>query len=509
MTDQGRALSVLIVNTIAFTICFAAWTMNGVLITFLVDRGVFTFNEAQVGWLIGLPVLTGSIIRLPLGILTDKYGGHKVHTLLLLAAAVPMYLMSYANTYSEFILGALGFGVSGGSFAVGIAYTSLWFNRERQGTALGVFGAGNAGAALTSIGAPMLLMMFTQGGVDLDAWRMLPRVYAAALAVTAVVHYMFSYERRADKSHASTLGERLAPLKHARVWRFGAYYVLVFGGYVGLSQWLIPYFVNVYGMSVAAAGVMAAIFSLPGGLIRAIGGWMSDHFGARRIMYWVLGGCAIGFGLLTMPRMDLESPGSGIMAASPGRVTAVDDTAVVVGERRYALRTRPEGWDQSKDSGVLVLPTTAFWHEPAVRVDDTVVKRQLLARGVTHVYFQANVWIFAALVFFVGFLMAIGKAAVYRHIPDYFPKDVGVVGGIVGVLGGLGGFFFPILFGYLLLWTGLWTTCWMILAVFALGCLVWMHVVIQRMLRQEQPVLMRQMETGPLVTSADPAGVMR
>src|SRR5512139_1495212 len=140
-------------NTLAFTVCFAAWMMNGVLVTYLVDHDVFPWDKAQMGWLIGIPVLTGSIMRLPVGVLTDKYGGRIVYGTLMLLAAIPMYFVSHANSYTDFMLASLGFGLTGASFAVGIAYTSVWFRKERQGTALRIFGAGNAGAALTSMGA--------------------------------------------------------------------------------------------------------------------------------------------------------------------------------------------------------------------------------------------------------------------------------------------------------------------------------------------------------------------
>ena len=127
------------------------------------------------------------------------------------------------------------------------------------------------------------------------------------------------------------------------------------------------------------------------------------------------------------------------------------------------------------------------WQEPVVEVDQAVKKRELLARGVTHIFFQANVWVFTVLSMILGAVMGIGKAAVYKHIPVYYPNDVGVVGGIVGVLGGLGGFICPVIFGYLLRETGLWTTCWMFFFVLVLVCLVWMHTVIIRMSRQESP----------------------
>lgn len=496
MSDQGRALIVLAANTFAFAVCFAAWTLNGVLVTYLVDRGVFPWDEAQMGWLIGLPILTGALSRLPLGILTDRFGGRKVFALLLLLSSVPMYLLSYATTYAHFAWASLGFGLSGGSFAVGVAYTSLWFSRHRQGTALGIFGAGNAGTAVTSMAAPALLAMVTQNQADLEGWRMLPRLYAAALVATAVLFFLLTQERVTDRSRVMTFRERLAPLGHMRVWRFGVYYLLTFGAFVGLAQWLIPYYVNVYGMSVATAGLMAATFSLPGAIFRGIGGWMSDRWGARRVMYWVLGGCTVCCALLVVPRMDIQSPGSGIMAAREGMVGAVSDAQVVVDGRIYRLRQKPGDWIGQKDQSTLVFPTLAFWHEPAVGVGDRVVKRQLLARGITHIYFQANVWIFSGIVLVVAFLMGLGMAAVYRHIPDYFPNDVGVVGGIVGVIGGLGGFLFPILFGYLLRGTGIWTTSWVVLSVFAAACLLWMHRVVQRLQHEQQPGLMRQMDHG-------------
>jgi len=496
MTDRSKAISVLTMSTLAFTVCFACWMLNGVLVTFLVEHDVFKWTETQIGWLIGVPVLTGSLVRLPVGLLTDKYGGRIVFTVLMLVSAVPMYLLSKASSYGQFLLGSLGFGLAGASFAVGIAYTSVWFSKERQGTALGIFGTGNAGSALTSMGAPFLLMKLTESATQLDGWRMLPKIYAAGLVAMTVVFWMFTYSRKVDNGNVAGLGARLEPLKNVRVWRFGLYYFLVFGGFVALSQWLIPYYVNAYPMSVTAAGLMASIFSLPSGVIRALGGWMSDHFGARRIMYWVLGSCAVCSLLLIVPRMEVELPGKGVMAARSGVVTSVSPESVGVGDRVYKLRSAEPGWRDIKSSGLLVFPTKAFWQTPVVKAGDRVQKKQLLAGGITHIHFQANVWIFTALVFLVGFMMGIGKAAVYRHIPDYFPKAVGVVGGVVGVVGGLGGFFSPIIFGYLLEKSGIWTTCWMFLAAVSIACLVWMHLVIQRMMRQQTPELMRRMETG-------------
>jgi NNP family nitrate/nitrite transporter-like MFS transporter len=266
MKETRQSWIILAVNTVAFTVCFMCWTMNGVLVTYLVDNGVFHWNAVQIGWLIGIPVLTGSITRLPVGMLTDKYGGKPVYGLLLLASAVFMYLQAEANSYLGFVLGGLGFGLSGASFAVGIAYTSVWFSKEKQGTALGIFGAGNAGSAITSVAAPLLLNYFTEHGTNLDKWRNLPRTYALCLLVTGIAFFLLTENRVTPAASKKSVGALLAPLKVMRVWRFGLYYFLVFGGFVALSQWLIPYYVNVYGMTVATAGLTAALFSFPGEL---------------------------------------------------------------------------------------------------------------------------------------------------------------------------------------------------------------------------------------------------
>ena len=497
MTENSKAISVLTVNTISFIVCFAAWMLYGVLITYLVDNGIFHFDKAQLGWLIGTPVLTGSLVRLPVGVWTDRYGGRIVYALVMLVSAVCMYCVSLCNTFHEFLLAGLGFGLAGTSFAVGIAYTSVWFPKERQGTVLGIFGAGNAGAAVTSFGAPHLLTLLTNHGQNLEAWRLLPQIYAAVLLLMTAIFWLFSHPKKIEHGKGFTLSQQLQPLKYARVWRFGLYYFFVFGGFVALSQWLIPYYLNVYGMTLATAGLMAALFSLPSGLIRAFGGWMSDKWGARSVMYWVLCTCLLSCILLCVPRMDIMSPGEGIMATKKGVVTEVSDEMIKIGEQKYKLKPKLNNdfiTYASEKENVLVWPSFTFWQEPVVKQGDTVVKKRLLARGVTHIFFQANVWIFTALVLIVGVATGIGKAAVYKHIPDYFPNDVGVVGGIVGVIGGLGGWVGPVLFGIMLEHSGIWTSCWFFFSIVIVACLAWMHWVITHMMNEKAPAVAREIE---------------
>ncbi len=242
--ETGRAKVTLALNTLAFTVCFAAWMLNGVLVTFLIDAQIFDWDASQMGWLIGIPVLTGALTRLPVGLATDKFGGRPVYTLLMLASAIPMFLLSRADTYTEFLLASLGFGLTGASFAVGIAFTSVWFTREHQGTALGIFGAGNAGAALTTLVAPSVLRSLTADGANLEGWRSLPQIYAAGLVIMAIIFFLGTRNKKPEGAESKTLRTMLEPLRHMRVWRFGLYYFLVFGGFVALAQWLVPYYVN-------------------------------------------------------------------------------------------------------------------------------------------------------------------------------------------------------------------------------------------------------------------------
>ncbi|HIG44681.1 MAG TPA: NarK/NasA family nitrate transporter [Gammaproteobacteria bacterium] len=481
----AKSHKALFLNTTAFTVCFAAWMMNGVLVTFLAANQVFEWGPVEIGWLMGIPVLTGAIFRLPAGMLTDKYGGKPIFTSLLFICAIPMYLLSYADSFLTFALCSAGFGLAGVSFSIGIAFSSVWYPNERQGTALGIFGAGNAGAALTTLFAPTLLNYLTNDGVNIEGWRQLPIFYSGLLVVMGGVFLLLS-ENKKPESSAKSVSEMLHPLRDLRVWRFGLYYFLVFGCFVAFSQWLVPYFVNVYYLPLVTAGLLAAAFSFPSGVIRAIGGWLSDVLGARAVMYWVLGlSVALSF-MLVVPKMEIFSPGEGVMAMRAGTVTEVAKSRIVVDGKHYVLDEQDRSFEKLEDH-VLVFPAKTTWQEPVVEVGQEINRRELLARGVTKIYFQANVWIFAFFVVLLGTVWGIGKAAVYKYIPDYYPEEVGVVGGMVGVIGGLGGFFCPIIFGYLLDATGLWTSCWMFMWVLSCICLFLMHNVIQLRERREYP----------------------
>lgn len=479
---------ILFLNTLAFTICFACWTLNGVLVTFLVDNGIFNWTMVQVGWLLGIPILTGSLMRLPVGILTDKLGGKVVFSTLLILCSIPLFLLPFADSFIMFAILSFFFGLVGTSFAVGIGYTSAWYPKEWQGRALGIFGMGNAGAAITTFIAPSLLNHFSVGDLQ-NGWKILPVLYGFSLLIIGILFIIFAQNKVVEKQ-TRTLPQMLSTLKSARVWRFGIYYFLVFGCFVAYSQWLLPNFMNVYQTSLVVGGMFATLFSLPSGVIRAFGGYLSDKFGARKVMYWVLSSSVILSALLMIPKMEIITAGAGIMAKKAGVVTAITANNIQVDQNNFPITEK-----KTQQTSNNIFPTKSSWQKIIVTQNQQVAKKELLAQGITSIKFDANMWIYLLLVVLIGISWGIGKAAVYKHIPDYFPNEVGVVGGMVGLLGGLGGFFCPIIFSYLLTFTGFWSSSWIFVLLLSAVCLIWMHHTITKMMNNTQPNLSKQIET--------------
>ena len=296
-SKSEQQFAVLASSTFAFTICFAVWMMFAVL--GIPIKNQLGLNETEFGLLAATPVLTGSLIRVPLGIWTDRFGGRIVFFLLMLATVIPIYMISYATQYWHFLVLGLFVGLAGGSFSVGTPYVARWFGKDRKGLAMGVFGAGNAGAALTKFVAPAIIAAL--------GWTMLPKVYAGAMLVTALLFWFFSYT---DKSHQVAanvpFAEQMKVLKDPRVWRYCQYYSVVFGGYVALALWMTKYYVAEYGFDIGLAALLAACFSLPGGLLRALGGWISDKYGAYKVTWAVMWICWVCFFLLSYPQTSMS-----------------------------------------------------------------------------------------------------------------------------------------------------------------------------------------------------------
>ena len=296
--NKGRqALSVLLVSTLAFTVCFMVWMMFGVI--GIPIRKALGLNATEFGLLTATPVLTGSLIRVPLGIWTDKYGGRVVMATLMATTVPAIWLMGYATAYWHFLVIGLFVGLAGGSFSAGTPYVARWFPKNRQGFAMGIYGAGNSGAAVNKFVAPVLVVGF--------GWTMVPQVYAAIMLGALIVFWLLSHT---DPTHLvpsnTRFSDQLKMLRDPRVLKYCQYYSIVFGGYVALSLWMVQYYVGEFGLEIRSAALLAACFSLPGGVLRAVGGWLSDKYGAHSVTWWVLWVSWICLFLLSYPQTDFS-----------------------------------------------------------------------------------------------------------------------------------------------------------------------------------------------------------
>jgi NNP family nitrate/nitrite transporter-like MFS transporter len=397
-------------STFSFTVCFAVWTIFSIIgVQIKQDLGL---SDTAFGILVATPILTGSVSRIFLGIWTDQYGGRLVFSIVMAATSVAVFLLSTVDTYVLLLVAALGVGLAGGSFAVGIAYVSRWYDSAHQGTALGVFGMGNVGAAVTNFGAPFLMVAI--------GWQQTAIVYSIVLFVTAILFFILTKEdpatvaRRKKGARPKSTWMELEPLQKLQVWRFSLYYFFVFGAFVALALWLPRYYVGVYDLDIRVAGMLAAAYALPGSIFRALGGWLSDRVGARTVMYWTFIASVVICFFLSYPATNYVVAG-------------------IEGPMRFEL-------------AIGLVP-------------------------------------FVILTVFLGFFMSLGKAAVYKHIPVYYPENVGAVGGLVGMIGGLGGFILPICFGIMNDIIGVWTSCFMLLFALVSIALIWMHFSVRLMER--------------------------
>ena len=312
----GPRQRVLWLSTAAFTLLFAVWLMLGVLGVKIRDE--LQLSPAQFDWLLAVAILAGSLPRLHFGIWADRYGGRFVMTLTLLLIAIPTFWTSRATSYEELLVCAALFGLAGNSFTVGIAWNSAWFPDRSKGTALGIFGAGNVGASATKFLAPALLASVPAtgllGGAVPGGWRFIPVVYTVLLVLAAMAVWSLCPAPDRRPGRGRPLAEMLAPLRHARVWRFSLYYVVVFGAYVALAAYLPRYYVDVYGLSLATAGYLTALFIFPASLLRPLGGWLSDRHGPRRVTYCVFTGLALLLAILSLPASTLDLGVAGFTA---------------------------------------------------------------------------------------------------------------------------------------------------------------------------------------------------
>ena len=339
----------LVLATVSFALSFAAWGLiAGVASVF---AGLYNLTASQTALLVAVPVLLGSVARLPMGIATDRFGGRLVFTALLVFSSIAAFIVPLTRSYESLLVAAFLIGMAGSSFAVGAAFVSRWTPAARQGTALGVYGMGTLGQSFAVFGGPVVA---TQLG-----WEAVFRGTGAVLLIWAVVYFLFA-RNPAQAARPATIAAMVTVLRRApKAWLLGAFYFLTFGGFVAFSIYLPTLLRTQFGLTPADAGARAAGFVVLATLMRPIGGWLADRIGGAQVLSWVFGGVAL-FSLLFI-------------------------------------------WQSMVPFTVAALSC--------------------------------------------AMLLGLGNGAVFKLVPEHFPKDTGTVTGLVGALGGLGGFFPPLLLG--------------------------------------------------------------
>jgi MFS transporter, NNP family, nitrate/nitrite transporter len=339
-------------GTISFTICFAAWGLIGAFAPRF--REALHLSTSETALLAAIPVLLGAVTRIPMGILTDRFGGRAVFTILMLAVAIPVWMVPQQTTYAGVVTVAFFLGLAGSSFAIGVGYVSRWTPTASQGSTLGVYGLGNIGQSAAVFLGPVL------------AARMgMPAVYHAVAALLVAWAVGFVLLARDAPSPAGVarpgFGAMAAVLTHEKlVWLLASFYFLTFGGFVAFSIYLPTLLRDEFKLAPADAGFRAAGFVVLATLMRPLGGWLSDRIGGARVLGAVFAGVAPFALLLAWPAMI------------PFTVGALGCAA----------------------------------------------------------------------------LLGLGNGAVFKLVPQYFPRQTGTVTGVVGAMGGLGGFFPPLLLAF-------------------------------------------------------------
>jgi NNP family nitrate/nitrite transporter-like MFS transporter len=305
---QSSSNRQLFLATMAFALSFAVWGLLGALAPIL--KKELGLSQTQAALLIAIPVLLGSLGRLVMGILADRYGGRRVMSLLLVFSIIPAAGIALSHSYSSLIFWAFFLGIAGTTFAVGVPFTTKWFDASRQGTALGIFGAGNIGQSIAVFFAPRLANAF-------GSWHPVVWIFGAMSLAWGIVFWVFA--RDAKPGQPKSLSEILGVLgRSPMAWLLSLFYFVTFGGFVAMGVYLPTLLTSRYGLELSDAGLRAAGFVVIATAARPIGGWLADRVGGATILvgvYTVIVICAM---LLVPSSIVTFTVGALLFAAAVG-----------------------------------------------------------------------------------------------------------------------------------------------------------------------------------------------
>ncbi len=401
-------------------------------------RDEFGLTDIELSWITAVAVLNGAIWRLPAGLAADRFGGRRVFLVMLVVTAIPAYFISQVTSYAWLLVGAFLVGFAGNSFSAGIAWVSAWWPQNRQGFVLGVFGAGNVGASLTKIIGPALIIAIPAAGY---LGGVIPggwRFVPFLYAVLLIAMAVAIWVFTPRREIKPGAGRSMkSMLKPLREVRVWRFSL---------------YYVVVFGAYVALAA------------------WLPKYY--VDVYNLPLSQAALLTAIFIFPA-SLLRPFGGFAADKFGARKVMYATFITM----------------LIASGILMMPY------------GYIVLNQANGTTIEVLPWSVNTTFFTILVFLMGVAMGVGKAAVYKHIPEYFPNDVGAVGGLVGSLGALGGFFLMPLFAYAAAWTGMPQATFFVVFMVTLVAAIWMHLSVVSMLHRASPQLKGKIENdSPTMT---------
>ncbi|HZN32250.1 MAG TPA: MFS transporter [Pirellulaceae bacterium] len=267
-------LPTLIAAFLYFDVSFMVWGLLGVLVTYIMAE--LPLSPLEKGLLVATPTLGGALLRLPMGILADRWGGRRAGILGMGLTIVPLVLgWLWADSFYELLLAGFLLGIAGASFAVALPLASRWYPLEYQGLALGIAGAGNSGTVVAALVAPRL--------AEALGWHAVLAAAAGLVLVTLAAFYLLAKDSP-NQPPPRSLADYARPLAHPDAWRFCLYYCVTFGGFIGLASFLTLFFHEQYDLSRVSAGSLTALCVFSGSLLRPVGGWLADRLGGTKLL---------------------------------------------------------------------------------------------------------------------------------------------------------------------------------------------------------------------------------
>ena len=283
-TFKPGAARALFFATTAFAVSFAVWGLIAALAPLFTE--LYKLSATEKSLLIAIPVLLGSIGRIFAGMAADRFGGRVVFSALLIFSAIPAIAIGFSTSYTQLLIFGLLLGVAGTTFPVGVGFASKWFSKEKQGTALGIYGAGNIGQSIAVFFAPVLALQFGD-------WRTVFFVFAAMTLVWGIVFYMFAKDA-AVTAKPKTLFEIFSIFKTSKIaWVLSLFYFLTFGGFVALALYLPTFLREIFSLSATDAGARTAGFVLLATAMRPVGGILADKIGGAKVLIFVFAAIAV------------------------------------------------------------------------------------------------------------------------------------------------------------------------------------------------------------------------